>query len=279
MVRSVVSLKSPAKSYAFVYLVKQDNNTWQDTLKSLTLLLENVLSKFPQYSKIILFTEGNPPSDILNKIHALDQFHKISILFKQINLKAYVKRDQLTTTLPERFPNHSNPSYFFSLGYRDMCKFFSYDVFCDCLLDDFDYFVRIDTDSFFLHAEDKFIHDLAFIDSDYGYLYQTIQAEEKFAAVGFGHFLYEYANHNNLIKSGDTRMESLCFQATQNPRIFYTNFEVVKIDFIRNSSYTKFIHAINEAMGIYKFRWGDALIRYYALHMLEARITSSRGPL
>ena len=121
-----------------------------------------------------------------------------------------------------------------------------------------------------MHVEDKFIHDLAFIDSDYGYLDQTIQAEEKFAAVGFGHFLYKYANHNNLIKSGDSRLESLCFEATQNPRIFYTNFEVVKIDFIRSSSYPSFIQAINETMGIYKFRWGDALIRYYALHMLEA---------
>ena len=278
-VDSVASSDKPGKSYVFVYLVKQNNNTWQDTVKSLTLLLKNVISRFPRRSKIILFTEGDPPSDVLDRINALDQFYKISILFKQINLKSYVKRDELSIELPERFPNHSNPSCFFSLGYRDMCKFFSYDVFCDHLLDDFDYFVRIDTDSFFLHAEDKFIHDLAFIDSDYGYLYQTIQAEEKFAAVGFGHFLYEYAKHNNLINSGDLCMESLCFQATQNPRIFYTNFEVVKIDFIRNSSYPKFIHAINEAMGIYKFRWGDALIRYYALYMLKAKISTLKGAL
>ena len=90
-VDSVASSDKPGKSYVFVYLVKQNNNTWQDTVKSLTLLLRNVISRFPRRSKIILFTEGDPPSDVLDRINALDQFYKISILFKQINLKSYVK--------------------------------------------------------------------------------------------------------------------------------------------------------------------------------------------
>ena len=78
-----------------------------------------------------------------------------------------------------------------------MCKFFASDVFSDKNLDDAKYFVRLDTDSFFIYANKRFINDIEKFDSDYGYIENTIQSEDKSVSLGFGKCLYNYCIKNH----------------------------------------------------------------------------------
>ena len=66
-----------------------------------------------------------------------------------------------------------------------MCKFFAFDVFFDKCFDKVEYFVRLDTDSFFIYTNKEFIKNLESLNHDYGYIANTIQAEDKAVSLGF----------------------------------------------------------------------------------------------
>ena len=64
-----------------------------------------------------------------------------------------------------------------------------------------------------------------------------------------------------------------------NPKIFYTNFEIVKLSWARSNEHKKFLKYIVNSKGIYNFRWGDALIRYYVVNLLGFSIKELKGCL
>ena len=139
----------------------------------------------------------------------------------RINLKNYVKRNNKQYL--KKFPGASNCKDYFSLGYRDMCKFFANDVFYDQHFDDSEYFIRMDTDSFFLNVRKIFINQLLNLNSDYAYLKNTIQYEDKSVTLGFGHCLYEFIRKEKNLKNPKEYNLKICTQATLKPKIFYRN--------------------------------------------------------
>ena len=71
----------------------------------------------------MIFCEGNPS----NKVNELIKYlikKNIKIILKKISLKNYVKRSSSENYLIN-FPHVSDITKGFSLGYRDMCKFFA----------------------------------------------------------------------------------------------------------------------------------------------------------
>ncbi len=262
---------------AFTYLVKQDTATWEETTISLSLLHANILRRLKVSYSIILFTEGKPPPGIQKNLDSLMAKMTVKPIYKQINLREYVNRTESENNLD--FPNPSNCKYFFSAGYRDMCQFFSLDVLDDAIYDDATYFVRVDTDSFFLDVSKKLIRELSSLNCDYAFLKNTVQIEDKAVSVGFGHHLYHYVStsHSPSLYSND--WESICQQATMAPLMYYTNFEIVRIDWARSSSHRELIQSIKSSEGIYKYRWGDNIIRYYAIHLLSATKKELTGAL
>ena len=139
--------------FGFTYLVKQDDKTWNEFSLSLYLLQKNILNKLNSNYKIIVFCEG-PPNKKAKIILKDLKKRKIKIQEKHISLKEYVGRKESKQYL-EEFPHASNCCLFTSLGYRDMCKFFAKDIFLDNIFDDVDYFIRVDTDSFFIEVRKK----------------------------------------------------------------------------------------------------------------------------
>ena len=134
----------------------------------------------------------------------------------------------------------------------------------------------MDTDSFFIYTKKKFIKQLSSIKCDYGYIENTIQNEDKSVTTGFGKCLYKFCKKNtNFINN----FISLCNEATLKPKIYYTNFEVVSLEWARSNNHKIFMDYIIDSKGIYNFRWGDALIRYYVVNLLRASKTSLNGCL
>ena len=264
--------------FAFTYLVKEDPKTWSDFLISLELLYKKILTSLVCEYKIIIFCEGEPIKKVKNFITYLSKEKNITIHIKKISLQNYVKRKN-TDPYIKNFPSAANCKLSTSLGYRDMCKFFAIDVFFDKELKDVEYFIRLDTDSFFIYTTNKFISDLQKIDCDYGYIKNTIQQEDKAVSLGFGKCLYKfcYKNRTNFFKN--KKFIDLCQDATLNPKIFYTNFEIVKLSWARSNEHKKFLKYIINSKGIYNFRWGDALIRYYTVNLLDSSIKELKGCL
>jgi len=259
--------------FAFTYLIKQDEKTWNEFKISLDFLYKNILSKLNCKYKVLIFCEGNP-TNIANEFIKFLQKKKINITLKKISLKNYVGRKSSEKYL-NNFPHVSDCTKTFSIGYRDMCKFFAKDIFNDNLFADTEYFVRIDSDSFFLNVQKKFISNLQNIKTDYAYLNGTIQFEDKGVALGFGQCLYNFCKENIVIKDSI----NICQEATLRPQIFYTNFEVIRLKLFQSEIYQSLLEHIIENKGIYNYRWGDALIRYYTIKLIGAKILPLNGCL
>ena len=264
--------------FAFTYLVKQDNKTWNEFEISLRLLYKNILSKLDVKYKILIFCEGEPNKKIRSLIEFFSKEKKITILIEKILLSKYVKRKN-TDNYMKNFPHAADCSLTTSLGYRDMCKFFAFDVFNDKNLNDTEYFVRLDSDSFFIRANNLFLNSLKNINLDYGYLSNTVQLEDKAVTLGFGKCIYKYCKKNNSNSNIVKKYINLCQEATLKPKIYYTNFEIVKLNWARSISHQKLMKHIIYTKGIYNFRWGDALIRYYSVNLLGASKKSIKGCL
>ena len=261
--------------FAFTYLVKQDEKTWNDFGISLKLLYQNILKKLICDYKIIIFCEGSPSKNVKSYIDHLSKELKIKIFIRKISLKDYVKRKKTDNYLRE-FPSNCSCIKSFSLGYRDMCKFFANDVFFDEVFNNVEYFVRMDTDSFFIYTNKNFLNQFESFNCDYGYIEKTVQNEDKSVTLGFGKCLYKFCKKNpNLISN----FLNLCNEATLKPKIYYTNFEIVRLEWARSNIHKKFLAYIIHSQGIYKFRWGDALIRYYVVNLLGAKKNSLNGCL
>tara|TARA_B100000989_G_C19481252_1_gene445237 strand:+ start:215 stop:1159 length:945 start_codon:yes stop_codon:yes gene_type:complete len=264
--------------FAFTYLVKQDKKTWNELEVSLKLLHKNILSKLICNYKIIIFCEGEAIKAVKDLADYLIKKDKINLIFKKISLIKYVKRNVKDKYIKE-FPHAADCTSITSLGYRDMCKFFAFDVFFDKCLDEVEYFVRLDTDSFFIYTNKEFIKNLEILKSEYGYIANTIQAEDKAVSLGFGKCIYNFCKKNHSILFQDRNFIKLCQEATLKPKIFYTNFEIIKIKWARSNKHKKIMGHIIKSKGIYNYRWGDALIRYYVVNLLLASQKSLKGCL
>ncbi len=264
--------------FAFTYLVKQDRKTWKDFENSLKLLNKNILSKLICNYKIIIFCEGKPIKAVKYLVENLIRKEKVKILFKEISLIKYVKRKSTDTYIKD-FPSSADCKTITTLGYRDMCKFFAYDIFFDEKFNDTEYFVRMDTDSFFISTNNRFIKKFTNFKKDYGYIKNTVQNEDKSVSLGFGKCLWKFHNLKKNKLSESEYILKICQEATIKPKIFYTNFEIVKINWARSNSHKKIMNYIINSKGIYNHRWGDALIRYYVINLLKAKKESLYGCL
>lgn len=258
----------------FSYLVRQDEKTWNDFNKSIFLLEKKILSRLNCKYDILIFCEGKPNIKAEKIIEFFKKEKKINIIKKIINLKNYVARDKEYDDIPHA----ARCELLVPIGYRDMCKFYAQSVFFDKHLDDSDYFIRLDTDSFFIDVRKKFIDQLNNLNCDYAYILNTDQYEDKAVSLGFGNCLYNYCQLNKTIEL-DKNYFQICSEATLKPKIFYTNFEVVKLKWVRNKPYNQIADYIVKTEGIYKNRWGDAMIRYYITKLINTDIKILNGCL
>ena len=95
----------------------------------------------------------------------------------------------------------------------------------------------------------------------------------------FGKCLYDYCEKNYNKEFLPKRHFEICTEATLNPRMYYTNFEVVNLEWAKSLNHLNLISYIYAAKGIYNYRWGDNIIRYYAVHLLQAKIKVLSGCL
>lgn len=221
-----------------------------DLRLSLSLLERHFLRRYPY--PIIIFHEGLTPASQETLLAATTA----PLSFQQIEfqLPAAAKGQAI--------PVRSKTGH--GIGYRHMCRFFSGEIYHHPALSDFEYYWRLDTDSYILgqikYDVFSFMRKEGLI---YGYL--DIFRDEPAVIEGLGALTQEYARDNRL---QTPTLNAAFHSGTYDGSAYYTNFEISEINFWRSKQYQDYFTRIDQSLGIYLHRWGDAPIHFLGVSML-----------
>lgn len=239
-----------------IYLVRNSQEDIEMLNISLFLLQENLL-KFTKGYDVIVFHEVG-----------FEEYKKniksdIRIKFLEINIHKNFSEDELLD-IPEFFPHptHGNGPIAwghpgFSMGYRNMCRFFSGEYLKH--IAGYDYYLRLDTDSYILSPLNYDIFEfMKGKNASYGYCAPAIQYDNPLVIKDLWDFSKKYSQGKQTYIDIDKIPEGM---------MFYTNFEIGNINNIISSGYIDYYKAIDESNGIYLNRWGDAPIKYIGINL------------
>lgn len=152
----------------------------------------------------------------------------------------------------------------FGIGYRHMCRFFGGHIYQHPSLQGYDWYWRLDTDSFLRGRidYDLFRHMEA---NDLWYGYIVMLKEKPEVAVGLWEATKAYIKQHGLESPATRALEAA--NGDWNYRYYYNNFEIIKLEFGRSRAYQDYFSYLDRLGGIYKHRWGDAPIRTLAVAM------------
>lgn len=190
------------------------------------------------------------------------------VFFEKLNLEFTLKITSIKIKfeLPDFLKNKSVPEFIFvdgvpspfTLGYRHMCRFYAGEMYKHQALQDTDYYLRLDNDSFFMSKVkyDIFNH---MKNNNLTYGYNEITTDNPVVAKGLWEKALDYSNKIKTIKKPITEIK--------HPFVYYTNFEIAKFNWFKNSEYINFYDFIDGLGGIYFTRWGDHAIKYLGIEM------------
>jgi len=239
-----------------VYLLRSSQDDIEMLNKSLNLLDNNLL-RFTKNCDVIIFHESDL-GELRNGIQT-----NIDLQFHEIVMGSPKYAEDIASQIPEFFPHptHGNGPIAwghpgFTIGYRNMCRFFSGEFHKQEVLQNYKYYLRLDTDSYILTPLNYDIFEFARNnDLNYGYCAPAVQIDTEKVISGFNNFTKEYLNKKNPTIYVDV-------DSIPEGKMFYTNFELGKVSWFLESQYWDFYNAIDESGYIYIRRWGDAPIKY-----------------
>ena len=162
--------------------------------------------------------------------------------------------------------------YGYSEPYRFMCRYESGLFFKHPLMDEYDWYWRVEPDVEFFCDVDfdvfKFMRDnnkkYAFTVSIFEYI-GTIPTLWN-TTMEFFNEHPEYLHPNNMmdfVSDDDGFSYNLCH--------YWSNFEIASLDFYRSEAYTKYFEYLDQSGGFFYERWGDAPVHSIAVSLLMDR--------
>ena len=151
------------------------------------------------------------------------------------------------------------------LSYRQMCDFWTHKIFTIDEIKSLQSYLRLDDDSFFNSEIDIFERFKA-SGKDYGYF--SYRYDHESVSIGYNEMVKRYIELHDL---GSYLPEKVNLDGRSSPS-FYNNFELVRVrHFFREDvqDFTK--HVVNNG-GIYEYRWGDAITRFFQVLLFTNRI-------
>lgn len=212
------------------------------------------------------------------------------LIFVQIAFELDLERFPIANattlyTVKHRIPNPEHPTGWHihehglkpfkrgNLGYQHMCRFFGGAGYLLPFFDGYEYVWRLDTDSQCQPNLGDAFAELVGRGGVYGWnlekrdggdvvegLWNTAQQYVRERGIT-PHFLNGSPHHRSWGEDG-------LFSGTP---MFYTNFEVVELAFLRSAEYQDFFNYLDATGNIFYHRWGDAPIRWLGLAMYVDR--------
>lgn len=235
-----------------IYLLKNDAREVAMLKESLNLLNINFLpnNNYPVYIIHDEIIDSNIIQD-LKKYSKVD-FKLIKINF---NTKEYSKN--INDNIQEYIcvPGVDKK---FDIGYRHMCRFYSYGIYKLKELQDTNYYLRLDCDSYFINPVS---YDIFKYMEEGGYIYgyNQITTDNPLVSKNLWEVSKEYSKTIKVLKTPIDQIAQY--------NVYYTNFEIAKFNWFLNSEYENFFKFLDEQNGIYEYRWGDHCIKYLGVEM------------
>lgn len=250
----------PAKKNCILYLVRTSEDDLQMLNKSLGLLDAHVLPSLSERADIILFHEASFDEQYRARVAPVTGG---SILFQEIEFALPEYSEEIRKRIPEFYPHATHTSHRgFSMGYRHMCDFFSGSLYEQPILQGYEYYLRLDTDSFILSRIPFDIFAwMKSHDCEYSFIEPALQQDHPSVIEGLWNETRGWlqANSINTQVSPETLPEGM---------MFYTNFEMGKVSsFSKGSAYYTFYSFIRATGNIFIKRWGDAPIKYLGVNL------------
>lgn len=207
-------------------------------------------------STILLFHTGFPFS---SEIAQILRATRRRVIFRNV--------DKYFASFPDDFDPYANDPTFVKRGkwnYHQMIRFWFKLIFETNEIQQFEYIMRLDSDSrligkWFNVFELMRARQLVYIANE-----QHLELERILpGTMNLQKFFFAYLNQTKLVAQ-DQRKVSLAFRKS-SIRTYYNNFEVFQTKFFRQVGVRAWINAIDASHGIYKYRWGDAMLRYLTL--------------
>jgi len=145
-----------------------------------------------------------------------------------------------------------------------MCRFWSYRIWLNPILDDYETFMRFDSDSCFTSKLHTHLPGLPSSDQGYAYAANSFKLDGEKVSAGLFATTQKYIEGNKITVKNPALYQMM---SGSRPIMVYNNFEVSNITFFRQPhvlNYTRTL-AEEEPLGILRTRWGDAPIRTLTL--------------
>jgi len=242
--------------YCIIYSVKNDPVHLYRLQQSLQLFKEN-LNPFIGNVDIIFF-----PDDGLEK-YLIDLTKNIgisNIYFQKFPNEIPKYSDEIMVKINESINNATHHSE--KVGYKHMCRFWAGEIFKNQMIKEYDFFLRLDCDSFILEKVKYNIFEEFEKDKKIcAYMKGSKSMDNPKMSFGLNNeiFRFEEKYEGKIIDSIKTIPEGT---------LVGTNFELCNIKSILNSDYMKVYEHIDKSGGIYIHRWGDHIIRYAIVSMI-----------
>eukprot|EP00930_Biecheleria_cincta_P002831 TRINITY_DN10380_c0_g1_i1.p1 TRINITY_DN10380_c0_g1~~TRINITY_DN10380_c0_g1_i1.p1 ORF type:complete len:621 (-),score=102.78 TRINITY_DN10380_c0_g1_i1:25-1887(-) len=185
---------------------------------------------------------------------------------------------------PQEYSESTKFADSYSLGYRMMCEAWGVKMPEVAKRLGLKYFMRLDSDSKMTCDADRQQSPFDIMRSKrLKYGYYNLSRDFWYWTQGFRAFLIGYAatHQKNFLPGAMESMASLIADPDRisvkraagsqqqgevvwlGRKMFYNNFEILQVDHFLQDSVKDFTAAVAKSQGIYKHRWGDAVIRYY----------------
>lgn len=234
-----------------LYLARSSKEDLNDFNKSLSLLETNLIPFIKEVDLVVFCEESF--EEYKSKVET-----QLKIKYQLIEFDVPDYPKEIADNIPEFFPHptHGNGPVAwghpgFSMGYRHMCRFFSGEMYNFDILKQYDYYLRLDTDSFIHTPLNYDIFEWAKTnDCYYGFIAPAVQQDNEKVVEGLWDYVREQYPNN-----------------IPDRLMFYTNFELGKTSWFLTSEYMNFYNYVDKCGGIYTKRWGDAPIKFLGINL------------
>ena len=227
-----------------IYLIR---SSYEDVVKlqqSLECIEKNLLP-FTKDVDLIIFHE----KDFEEYKNHISINYPINFQLIEFNIPNYP--DEIKNNIPEIWQHPDG--YSATMGYRHMGRFFSGEMYKNELIKQYDYYLRLDNDSF--------------IESPLGYdLFDwAVETNCFFGYIPAGVISDHPAIYDGLWEYTQTIYPDKNYGYTG--WAFSTNFELGKVSWFLESEYMNYYEKLDATGNFYLKRWGDAIIKYLGVHM------------
>ncbi|CAF4209425.1 unnamed protein product [Rotaria sp. Silwood2] len=146
-----------------------------------------------------------------------------------------------------------------------MIRFWFKTIFELPQLQKYEYIMRLDDDSKILGRWFNVFDEMCRKNTVYFANNVDIDLEDQLpSTMDMQRVTFDYMKQNN-IKPKQLNFFKAMHSFNKTVKSYYNNFEVSKVEFFRREEVRRWVYAIDSTHGIFKYRWGDAILRYLTL--------------